>query len=132
MTHILKLVLLVALSAGAARGQTPSAAPAKAKAAYCQDATTHKRISCKTAAASARGVAPAAAAPAVPAKKPSMMAAFMKPKAAASTPAPTPMQSPAPTSSPAAMATGGAPHCTKGKVCGHSCIAPDKICHKPS
>ena len=27
---------------------------------------------------------------------------------------------------------GGAPHCSKGKVCGHSCIAMDKVCHKPS
>ena len=22
------------------------------------------------------------------------------------------------------------PHCTKGKPCGHSCIAMDKVCHK--
>jgi hypothetical protein len=29
-----------------------------------------------------------------------------------------------------AMATGGAPNCKKGKPCGHSCIAVDKVCHK--
>jgi hypothetical protein len=23
------------------------------------------------------------------------------------------------------------PHCTKGKPCGNSCIAKDKVCHKP-
>jgi hypothetical protein len=28
-----------------------------------------------------------------------------------------------------AQATGGAPHCAKGKPCGHSCIAMDKVCH---
>ena len=28
------------------------------------------------------------------------------------------------------MATGGAPNCKKGKACGHSCIAVDKVCHK--
>ncbi len=26
--------------------------------------------------------------------------------------------------------TAGAPHCTKGKPCGKSCIAMDKVCHK--
>jgi len=26
--------------------------------------------------------------------------------------------------------TSGVPHCTKGKPCGKSCIAMDKICHK--
>lgn len=33
---------------------------------------------------------------------------------------------------PAAAATtttGGAPNCKKGKPCGHSCIAQDKVCH---
>jgi hypothetical protein len=29
----------------------------------------------------------------------------------------------------AAEATG--PHCTKGKPCGNSCIAQNKVCHKP-
>jgi hypothetical protein len=24
------------------------------------------------------------------------------------------------------------PHCVKGKACGNSCIAMDKVCHKPS
>jgi hypothetical protein len=27
-------------------------------------------------------------------------------------------------------ASGGAPNCKKGKPCGHSCIAVDKVCHK--
>jgi hypothetical protein len=30
----------------------------------------------------------------------------------------------------AAAAARGAPHCTKGKPCGKSCIAVDKVCHK--
>lgn len=30
----------------------------------------------------------------------------------------------------AAASTGGTPHCTKGKPCGKSCIAMDKVCHK--
>ncbi|MGH7024171.1 MAG: hypothetical protein ACREEB_11355 [Caulobacteraceae bacterium] len=30
----------------------------------------------------------------------------------------------------AVSSTPGAPHCTKGKPCGHSCIAMDKVCHK--
>jgi len=34
------------------------------------------------------------------------------------------------TTSPMAAATGGAPHCKKGKPCGKSCIAMDKVCHK--
>jgi len=38
----------------------------------------------------------------------------------------------APVAAPAAMAasTGGANHCKKGKPCGKSCIAMDKVCHK--
>jgi hypothetical protein len=32
---------------------------------------------------------------------------------------------------PAPAAATAAPRCVKGKVCGHSCIAIDKICHKP-
>jgi hypothetical protein len=35
-----------------------------------------------------------------------------------------------PAASPMAAATGGAPHCKKGKPCGKSCIAMDKVCHK--
>jgi len=32
---------------------------------------------------------------------------------------------------PAATAvTSAAPHCVKGKPCGKSCIAMDKVCHK--
>jgi hypothetical protein len=30
----------------------------------------------------------------------------------------------------AAASTGPGPHCTKGKPCGKSCIAMDKVCHK--
>lgn len=29
-----------------------------------------------------------------------------------------------------APATGGAPNCKKGKPCGNSCIAKEKVCHK--
>ena len=34
------------------------------------------------------------------------------------------------TSGSAMASTGGAPNCKKGKACGHSCIAMDKVCHK--
>jgi hypothetical protein len=34
------------------------------------------------------------------------------------------------TTAVAATTTGGSPHCNKGKPCGHSCIAMDKVCHK--
>ncbi len=27
-------------------------------------------------------------------------------------------------------APASAPHCSKGKVCGNSCIAKEKVCHK--
>ena len=115
MNRLLSLAVVIALGAGAAQ----------AKATYCQDLTTHKRISCKTAPVTA---APATMAPAAaaPAKKPSMFSGLMKPK-----PATTSDAVALSASSSAAMATGGAPHCTKGKVCGHSCIAMAKVCHKP-
>lgn len=57
---------------------------------------------------------------------------FIKCTAAAATPAkPMPMV-PAKSMAmgPAKVETGGAPHCVKGKPCGHSCIAMDKVCHK--
>ena len=31
---------------------------------------------------------------------------------------------------PLAATMGGVPHCVKGKLCGHACIAATKICHK--
>jgi len=42
------------------------------------------------------------------------------PDAAMATPATSAMATPAT----------GAPHCVKGKPCGKSCIAVDKVCHK--
>ena len=127
MKRLLALAVVVALGAGAAQ----------AKTAYCQDPTTHKRISCKAAAATpapAVATAPAMAAP--PTKKPSMFSGMMKPKAAATTPA-APMQSPMPATrtapSTASMASGGrkAPKCVTGKLCGMSCIKATDVCHKP-
>ncbi len=122
MKRLLAIAVLIAFGAGGVQ----------AKAAYCQDQTTHKRISCKTAPSSAStptkpvaATKPTEPAYPFPAKKPSMVSGMMKPTSA------TPMRSPPPTASSAAMATGGAPHCSKGKVCGHSCIAMEKVCHKP-
>lgn len=158
MKRLLALAIVLALGAGGAHAKeayckdptthkrisckaaaaTPAAAvpmaaapAASAKKSYCQDPTSHKRISCKAVGGASLAVTPTpamAATPigAVPAKRPSMFSGMMKPK-----PATAPTQSPAPTSSSSMTATGGAPHCTKGKVCGHSCIAMDKICHKP-
>lgn len=122
MNRILALAIIIALGAGCAQ----------AKKAYCTDPTSHKRISCKASTATPAAPSPMAASTPManspttttaPAKKPSMMSSFMKPK-----PAPRSTEQMA---SPA-MATGGAPHCTKGKVCGHSCVAVAKVCHKPS
>jgi hypothetical protein len=28
--------------------------------------------------------------------------------------------------------TGSPPHCVKGKLCGNSCIAQNKVCHQPT
>ena len=130
MKRLLALAVVLALGAGSVQ----------AKAAYCQDKTTHKRISCKVAATIAN---PATMTPALtaggtlapPAKKPGLLSGLMKPKASA----PSPTQSPIPprvistngSNLSRSGETGGAPHCTKGKVCGHSCIALDKVCHKP-
>lgn|GEM_PF-6569314 len=130
MKRILALAVVIALGAGAAQ----------AKKAYCQDPTTHKRISCKTVPAAAStptkpvaATKPTAPAYPAPAKRPSIFSGMMKPKVAPS----GPMQSPAPAgfvgnNGSALSRTGGAPNCKKGKVCGHSCIAMDKVCHKPS
>jgi hypothetical protein len=37
---------------------------------------------------------------------------------------------PAPAAAATAAPAAGAPHCDKGKPCGNSCIAKDKVCHK--
>jgi hypothetical protein len=80
-----------------------------ADAASCKDAKG-KFIKCPAAAA-APAATPAAAKPAAtPAAKPAATAAA-KPAATQ-------------------VATGGSPNCKKGKPCGHSCIAMDKVCHK--
>ncbi len=126
MKRILALAVILALGSGAAQ----------AKAAYCQDPTTHKRISCKAAAATPAPAAAMAAPAAAPAKKPSMFSGMMKPKTTATT-SPAPMQSSAPMTrtapSTASMASGGRkpPNCTKGKLCGMSCIKATDVCHKP-
>ena len=133
MERLLALAVVLALSAGATQ----------AKTAYCTDPTTHKRISCKTLPAAAStpskpvaATTPTAPAYPAPAKKPSMFAGMMKPKPAATTPA-APMQSPVPATrmaaSTASMASGGrkTPNCTKGKLCGGSCIKATDVCHKP-
>jgi hypothetical protein len=77
-----------------------------AYAAQCKDPATGKFIKCPPAAA-----APAAA-PA-PAAKPAAKPASTTTATSSSKPA-----------------TGGHPNCTKGKPCGNSCIAKDKVCHK--
>jgi hypothetical protein len=129
MKRLLAFAVVIALGAGAAN----------AKAAYCQDPTTHKRISCKAQAItteSGKSLTTEKGQPITtetPAKKPSMFSGMMKPK-----PAPTtPMQSPA-SATPMAptvstMASGKkAPNCVRGKLCGNSCIKATDICHKPS
>jgi len=82
----------------------PAAAAAKpalaAKAAPCKDAKG-KFVKCGTTTAAA---------------KPSVAATASKP---------------APAAAPGKVAsTSGSPHCMKGKPCGKSCIAMDKVCHK--
>lgn len=112
MIRFAALAIVLALGAGTAH----------AKTARCTDPTTHKFVKCTAATApAATPAAPAAA------KKPSLLSGLMKPRA------PTPAQStpPAPQSSSSSMSTAGAPLCNKGKVCGHSCIAMTKVCHKP-
>ena len=107
MKHILTLSIVLALGASGAQ----------AKAARCTDPTTHKFIKCTAATT---------ASPPIGWNK-----VRNKPSVAGG-----PMQSPAPTpgsfSAIRAEAVGGAPQCKTGKVCGHSCIAVDKVCHKPS
>ena len=66
--------------------------------------------SCKDAKGKFIKCPAAAAAPAKPATMPA------KPAAAAAT--------------PMAVKTSGAPHCTKGKPCGKSCIKMSDVCHK--
>jgi len=43
-------------------------------------------------------------------------------------PAPAPAPAPARVT-PASNTTSHAPHCTKGKVCGNTCIAQTAVCH---
>jgi hypothetical protein len=130
MNRLLALAVVIALGAGGVQ----------ATATYCQDPTTHKRISCKTVPAAAStpmkpvaATTPTAPAYPAPAKKPSMFAGMMKPK-----PETAPMQSPTPmtgtTPSTASMASGGrkTPNCVNGKLCGMSCIKATDVCHKPS
>jgi hypothetical protein len=130
MNRILAFAVVIALGAGGVQ----------AKKVYCQDPTTHKRISCKTVPSAAStpmkpiaATKPTEPAYPAPAKKPSMFAGMMKPK-----PATAPMQSPAPMTrmapSTASMASGGrkTPNCVKGKLCGNSCIKATDVCHKPS
>ena len=84
------VVIALALGAG----------PVMAKATYCMDPTTHKRISCKTAPPRtqvAQAATPAAAAP------PTVAAASAPPAPAGE---------------------------HKGKKCGRSYIAANKTCHK--
>jgi hypothetical protein len=66
------------------------------------------------------------AAIAAPCKDPKTGKLIKCPPAAAA-----PAATPAATAAPA-PATGKAPHCVKGKVCGNSCIAVSKVCHKPA
>jgi hypothetical protein len=74
-----------------------------ASAAPCRDAKGHF-ITCPSAAAAA----PAAAAKST--------------EAAAAKPVHTVTRT--------ASAAGGHPNCQKGKLCGNSCIAANKVCHK--
>ena len=53
---------------------------------------------------------------------------FTKCPAAATSPAPATAAPSHP--SPMAATMGGVPHCVKGKLCGHACIAVTKTCHK--
>ena len=58
---------------------------------------------------------------------------FAKCPAAAPAPQPPSGVSPVPAMPAASMASpaaAGHPQCKKGKVCGHSCIAMNKVCHK--
>ena len=111
-----KTMFLAALAAMA----LASAADAKT----CRDASGH-RIKC-AAVATSTAVAPSTATPAKPAKH--SLFGLRKSK----TTAPAAPASPAPltTATAASPTSGYVPHCTKGKPCGHSCIAMSKVCHK--
>lgn len=101
--------------------------------------TTYKVFSkeCLAGAKAAETGKPAAAAAAVtgapvaaPAKKPSLMSKLMGSKPAASSSAPSTPAAPVTSAATSTADTGGHPQCKKGKPCGHSCIAMDKVCHK--
>ena len=51
----------------------------------------------------------------------------LAPKASCATPPPAATPAPAATTA----AASAPPKCVKGKVCGKTCIAMDKVCHKP-
>jgi hypothetical protein len=98
---------------------------------------TYKEFSTECLAGAKAGETgkPAAVAAAVtaeapaPTKKPSLMSRLLTPKPASGATSPPP--APASPSTPSTAGdTGGHPQCKKGKPCGHSCIAMDKVCHK--
>ena len=73
---------------------------------------------------------PAATATPVPAKKGVGLMGMFKPKGAAPGTAATPMAATSSSPVAATMLPAGHPVCKKGKPCGNSCIAQNKVCHK--
>ena len=107
MKNTLAIAMILALGAG----------PVLAATTYCTDPTTHKRISCKTTPAKTATATPAKAATATPAKAATPTTAAAKTATAAK---------PAAATSKTASATTA----HKGKKCGNSYIAANKVCHK--
>lgn len=94
-----------------------AASPVLAKTAYCTNPTTHKRISCTVATKPM----PAKAAVTARAEKPAKAHLFAKKPAVAATHA----------TKARAMATrSSAATAHKGKKCGNSYIAANRVCHK--
>lgn len=90
-------------------------------AAKCKDPATGKFIKCPPAAAATVPTPPKQC-------KDPKTGKFIKCPSAAAASVPAP---PAPAAAlPGPVATGGHPHCVKGKVCGNACIAQNKVCHK--
>ncbi|MGH7022118.1 MAG: hypothetical protein ACREEB_00855 [Caulobacteraceae bacterium] len=105
MRNTLILVAIAALAfTSVADAKTAPAKGMTAQPTRCHNAKGHV-IKCPTAASTAAPAAPAATGMATGRRthKPAVTAA--------------------------APGVGG-PHCTKGKPCGKSCIAMDKVCHK--